>query len=261
MRVLRKRGLMKIEKAFTLTEVIITVVIVGVLAIVALPKLVGANEPARAAEAVNTLGILRDAQKIYCLEHECSPNNFPTYDQLEVQVAPNVKYFGVPVCKPNGEIAIARNNGKYTISVAGDSPIFSCTGAGCAQVAKALPYQQPTVVTATEIAAASPGALPGGESGAAGAPSSTSGSGGTPETAAPGALPADESVAAGAPSSTSGSDGTPARIPNPIGWILAEPSECWWLNVPIIQPIFAYFSHEPRMPSTDCHPAPGEKCL
>lgn len=54
---------------FTLTEILIVVVIVGILATLALPMLVKALEKAKIGEAVSNLNLIRTGQKIYFLEY------------------------------------------------------------------------------------------------------------------------------------------------------------------------------------------------
>ena len=60
---------------FTLTELLIVVVIVGILATLALPMLVKTLEKAKVGEAISNLNLIRTGQKIYFLEYsEFSPN-------------------------------------------------------------------------------------------------------------------------------------------------------------------------------------------
>ena len=60
---------------FTLTELLITVIIIGILATLALPMLVKTLEKAKIGEAMSNLNLIRTGQKIYFLEYGTfSPN-------------------------------------------------------------------------------------------------------------------------------------------------------------------------------------------
>ncbi len=56
-------------KGFTLLELLMVVIIVGVLASLALPQYAGFVEKARAAEATATIGAIKNAQALYKLEN------------------------------------------------------------------------------------------------------------------------------------------------------------------------------------------------
>lgn len=59
----------KNQRGFTLVELMIVVIIVGILAAVAIPMYQGATERAKASEAVAALGTIRGAMRVYYAEH------------------------------------------------------------------------------------------------------------------------------------------------------------------------------------------------
>ncbi|HQP91560.1 MAG TPA: prepilin-type N-terminal cleavage/methylation domain-containing protein [Candidatus Omnitrophota bacterium] len=79
---------MRREKGFTLLELIIVVIVIGILASVALPRYIRTAEKGRVAEAKSILGSIRDAQIRYAAQW----NNFTTViNNLDVSF--QTKYF------------------------------------------------------------------------------------------------------------------------------------------------------------------------
>lgn len=80
--------LFKSEKGFTLVELMIVVVIVGILAGVSLPMYGRSAERAKISEAVGALGSIRSAMRIYYSEHR-------TYEQANFKDGDGVTKGGV----------------------------------------------------------------------------------------------------------------------------------------------------------------------
>ena len=71
------------QTGFTLVELMIVVIIVGILAAVAVPMYSGATEKARATECVAALGTVRSALRNYYAEHVTFVNaNFTDGDRV-----------------------------------------------------------------------------------------------------------------------------------------------------------------------------------
>ncbi|MFC1667271.1 type IV pilin protein [Candidatus Omnitrophota bacterium] len=83
---------------FTLTELLIVVVIIGVLATLALPMLVKTIEKAKIGEAISNLNLIRTGQKIYFLEYNTfAPPRDPKTDIRDLNIEdpnnPSARYF------------------------------------------------------------------------------------------------------------------------------------------------------------------------
>jgi len=81
---------------FTLTELLIVVVIIGVIAVLALPMLVKTIEKAKVGEAMSNLNLIRTGQKIYFLEY----GGFsPDIDSLNIEDPnnPSSRYFSYSI--------------------------------------------------------------------------------------------------------------------------------------------------------------------
>lgn len=63
------------EKGFTLIELIIVVIIIGILAAIAVPMMHSMKAKTISAEAVMGLSALRTALRVYYTEYGCYPNN------------------------------------------------------------------------------------------------------------------------------------------------------------------------------------------
>jgi general secretion pathway protein G len=68
-------GILNNEKGFTLVELIVVVIIVGILASVAIPMLSGNIEKAKKSEAMAALGSYRTAFRMYYLQYSDYPSS------------------------------------------------------------------------------------------------------------------------------------------------------------------------------------------
>ncbi len=59
----------KARHGFTMVEIIIVVVMLGIMASVALPKIIAPNERVRASEGMHILSSIKMAQQAYALDH------------------------------------------------------------------------------------------------------------------------------------------------------------------------------------------------
>ena len=127
------------NKGFTLTEIIVVVIIVGVLATLVIPRFTGVVERVRAAEGVRMLIALLGAQKAYELENGAYATD---PDDLDIEIT-RASYFVVPPTvlntgAPLAPIARIRRTGNYwleineegTISCVDAGAPFTCTQAG-----------------------------------------------------------------------------------------------------------------------------------
>ncbi len=78
------------KKAFTLTEMLIVVAIIGILAAIALPTFQGHIAEARAAAAKDNLRLLRIAIELYAAQHKNVPPGYPIGDTSS---APHFTFF------------------------------------------------------------------------------------------------------------------------------------------------------------------------
>ena len=97
------------NRAFTLIELIVVIVVVGVLAGLAVPRFSNTIEKSRIAEAINILATLRDAQEVYKLENGGYLLG-PSPDPLDVTIPPSSN-FNAPTVAADPIASIQRNAG------------------------------------------------------------------------------------------------------------------------------------------------------
>lgn len=139
----RERNMLKGRAGFTLIEVLIVLVIVGVLATLGVSQYGRTIERSRQAEATSILGALRGAQLRFAAENSGSCTN--VVGNLDVDVAPG-RYFDytVPSAVPNcgdadltTEISRATRNGaqapatgSYNITIS-ENGNLTCASGNC----------------------------------------------------------------------------------------------------------------------------------
>jgi len=118
----------KDNDGFTLIEVITTIVIVGVLASLALPRFGGAIERMRATEGVQILTALLGAQRAYEIETGAYATALADLD-VEIPHADNFSVGTITVANDPNNVAEIDRTGGYTLSIDEDGEI-NCTAGG-----------------------------------------------------------------------------------------------------------------------------------
>lgn len=122
------------NKGFTLLELIIVIIVIGILASIALPRYIEVAERGRASEGKSLLGILRSAQLRYQIEHGNYTNALGDLDAT--YTVP--KYFSIALTGTAANLASVTRNALdvnptfagYVLQISDDGNI-TCAGGTC----------------------------------------------------------------------------------------------------------------------------------
>ena len=77
----------KKDRGFTLVELMIVIVIIGILAAIAIPRFIGAQDRARISAAKAQLNSVRQALALYEMDHSAYPTSTNDWDALVSDLA------------------------------------------------------------------------------------------------------------------------------------------------------------------------------
>jgi type IV pilus assembly protein PilE len=116
------------KKGFTLLELIIVVIVIGILVSIALPKFITVTEKARAADAFAILGTMRSAQLRYYGQYGDYSADCTILDVTTT----TSRYFNTPTCAAADPIvSVLRLGGAYTLTIDEDGTIKCGAGGAC----------------------------------------------------------------------------------------------------------------------------------
>ena len=115
---------------FTLTELLVSMIIVATLAGLAIPRFTIHLERARAGEALQLLESLHKAQFAYFYENGAYTS---TLGDLEINIPTTQSYNAPVVALVDPIVSLQRNNGDYTVGINIDGS-YTCVGAICTNI-------------------------------------------------------------------------------------------------------------------------------
>ena len=110
-------GFIKNDKAFTLVELVIVIIIVGILSLVAVPIYRGYTRKAMSTEGKTVIKNIENSEKVYYVEHfQYYPVSETSYDStLDIDARAN-KYFTTFKVDVNSTGFVAQTSGSGTAS-------------------------------------------------------------------------------------------------------------------------------------------------
>ena len=124
------------KRAFTLTELLIVVIVIGVLSAVTLPKFNRVIENRKVTEAEEMMSAVRTEQERRCTLDQNYTTNFDSLS--DVIASANTKNYTYSL-QPQG-ISAKSNRGDYTLKILSyEDGSYCCTGEGCKKLNKNYP--------------------------------------------------------------------------------------------------------------------------
>ena len=109
---LRRKQLRNRKSAFTLVEIMIVVLIIGILLAIAVPNFVHARETARSKACIENMKQIASAEEQYAMDQKLATG--ATAPLMTVLVGPTAYIKSTPVCP---------SAGAYTINAIGTDPV------------------------------------------------------------------------------------------------------------------------------------------
>lgn len=131
---------MRKRKGFTLMELIIVVIIIGILAMIGLPQYFKTTERARMAEALDTLGAIRSAELRFSMSNGAG-NSTAVWNDLDIDQIPATTNFAAPTltggqaCSGTTDTVVASiarssKTAAYTVAISCSGKL-TCTDGTC----------------------------------------------------------------------------------------------------------------------------------
>ena len=125
----------RVQLGFTIMEIIVVVVILGVLAALAIPKVTGPNEQIKSGEGQQILVVLLGAQKRYALENGgnyAASADISVTNPLDISIPSSANFNPASLYNNVDLVAkVSRSTGAYSLGINETGIIYCSGGANC----------------------------------------------------------------------------------------------------------------------------------